>query len=84
MTHQHRALLRIDEAADVLGLSRSKVYQLAASGLIPSIKIGRSRRIPAAGLQRWIAVRIADAHEGAATVLEVSDAATCHAEATER
>ena len=42
-------LLRPHECAEVLGLRRSKGYQLIAGGTIPSIPsiaIGKSRRIP--------------------------------------
>lgn len=47
-------LLKIDEAAKMLGLSRSLVYALAADGGIPSQRIGRAVRIPLADLQRWV------------------------------
>ncbi len=50
---QQRLLLRIPEAADMLGLSRSKVYDLLASGL-PCVKIGRAKRIPVTGLRKWL------------------------------
>ena len=39
-----RLLLRPREAAALLGLGRSTVYELIASGAIPSLTIGRSRR----------------------------------------
>lgn len=51
-THQ-RLLLRIPEAAEMLGLSRSKVYDLLENGL-PFVKIGRSKRIPVTGLRKWV------------------------------
>jgi excisionase family DNA binding protein len=47
-------LLRPSEAATLLGLGRSKVYELAAAGVIPSIRIDRSIRIPMDALQKWI------------------------------
>lgn len=47
-------LLRPSEAATLLGLGRSKVYELAAAGIIPSIRIDRSIRIPMDALQKWI------------------------------
>lgn len=50
-----RLLLRIDEAAKLLGLGRSKAYQMAASGELPTVKIGtRSTRVPAEALQEWV------------------------------
>jgi excisionase family DNA binding protein len=38
--------LKIDEVAQYLGLGRSKVYQLIASGDIKSARFDRSRRVP--------------------------------------
>jgi excisionase family DNA binding protein len=38
-------LLTVLEAADVLRLSRSKLYELMGAGIVPSIQIGRARRI---------------------------------------
>jgi len=48
------ALLRISDAALVLAVSKSKLYELIAKGRIPSIRIGGSLRIPRQGLQNWI------------------------------
>jgi excisionase family DNA binding protein len=41
-----RLLLTVPEAAEALAISRSKLYQLIASGAVDSILIGGSRRIP--------------------------------------
>lgn len=46
-------LLRPEEAAMLLGISRSKLYKLMGSE-IESVAIGRSRRIPRASLARWL------------------------------
>jgi excisionase family DNA binding protein len=47
-------LLKIDEAAAVLGLGRVKVYQLIAGGHIETVRIGRARRIPSDALDQFI------------------------------
>ncbi len=47
-------LVRPGEAAELLGLSRSTVYTLVASGTLPAIRIGGAVRIPMDALQRWI------------------------------
>ena len=47
-------LLRPVEAARALGLGRSKVYAMAASGELPVVRFGRSVRIPLEALQQWI------------------------------
>jgi excisionase family DNA binding protein len=39
-------LQRISETARFLGISRSLVYRLINAGLLPTVRIGRSRRIP--------------------------------------
>ena len=42
------------EAAATLGIGRSSLYLLLASGAIPSVRIGGSRRIPAAALHAYV------------------------------
>ena len=49
-----RLLLRPSEAAEVLGMGRTKVYELLASGELPSVRIGKSVRVPVEALRRWI------------------------------
>jgi excisionase family DNA binding protein len=49
-----RLLLRVEEAAEYLSLGRSKTYQLVATGELPVVRIGRSVRVPAAALRRWV------------------------------
>ena len=49
-----KLLLRVQEAADALGVSRSTVYALVAEDAIPSVRVGRLVRIPVDRLQRWI------------------------------
>jgi excisionase family DNA binding protein len=50
-------LLSAPEAAKLLSLSRSKVLDLANHGEIPSVRIGRSLRIPRDPLVAWIEER---------------------------
>lgn len=47
-------LMRAEEVARALGLGRSKVYALLASGTLPSVRIGRSVRVSRAALERWL------------------------------
>ncbi len=49
-----RMLLRPDEAALRLGISRGTIYQLIADGRIESLTIGKSRRIEVRALERFI------------------------------
>ena len=41
-----RLAVTVEEAAHMLGLSRSKLYPMISSGEIPSFKVGRARRVP--------------------------------------
>ncbi len=40
-----KLLLSVEEAADALGLRRSKTYELLLRGELASVKVGRARRI---------------------------------------
>ena len=53
-----RLLLRPTEAAEAIGVGRSKIYALIASGDLPSIRIGGSVRVPVDELKDWIARRV--------------------------
>ncbi|KLL09503.1 excisionase family DNA-binding protein, partial [Protofrankia coriariae] len=50
----NKLLLTAAEAAAVLGVGRSTVYELMAAGQIESVRIGRSRRIPRAALVAYV------------------------------
>lgn len=57
MGRMDKILLRPVEAAEAIGVGRSKVYELIASGELPSVKIGGSVRVPVAGLRAWVEQR---------------------------
>lgn len=50
-----KLLYRVTEAAEVLGLSRSKVYELIKAGVLPSVRIDGTRRIRAEDLAAYVA-----------------------------
>jgi excisionase family DNA binding protein len=56
-------LLRPEEVREALGLSRTVVYGMIASGELPVVRVGRAVRVPREGLERWVRERT----EGAAT-----------------
>lgn len=64
---QGRLMLRPTEAADAIGVSRSKAYQLIAEGTLPSVRLGGCVRVPVVALQQWIDAQLA-AERGLATV----------------
>ena len=50
-----RLLYRPEEAAAVLGLGRTKVYELMAKGSLRSVKVGGARRVSATALADFVA-----------------------------
>jgi excisionase family DNA binding protein len=55
---EQKLLLSPDETCEALGVKRSTLFKMLEAGEIPSIKIGRLRRIPRAGLDDWVQRRI--------------------------
>jgi excisionase family DNA binding protein len=49
------ALLSVTDAARVLGIGRSKAYELIKRGDIPSVRIDGSRRVRVRDLEAYIA-----------------------------
>jgi excisionase family DNA binding protein len=49
-----KLLLSVEEAADLLGVSRSTMYDLMRTHAISSVRIGRCRRIPFAALREYV------------------------------
>ncbi|MGH8890028.1 MAG: helix-turn-helix domain-containing protein [Acidothermaceae bacterium] len=49
-----KLLLTPREAADVLGIGRSKLYELLRAGTVPSVRIGACRRIAALDLENLV------------------------------
>ena len=52
--------LTIAEAQAQLRLSRSRIYELIRSGDLPSVKIGRSRRVLRASMEAYIEKLLAE------------------------
>jgi len=50
-------LLRGSEVADALGISRALAYRWMASGVLPTVRVSRSIRVPREELMRWISAR---------------------------
>jgi excisionase family DNA binding protein len=49
-----RLLLSVAEVALMLRCGRTKAYEIVKSGQLPVVRIGRSVRVPAAGLEEWV------------------------------
>ncbi|MFE2426450.1 helix-turn-helix domain-containing protein [Streptomyces sp. NPDC059373] len=50
--------LTVEEAARRIGIGRTKMYEYVSSGEIPSVTIGRLRRIPAEAVGDFLAKRL--------------------------
>lgn len=49
-----RLLLKPEEFAQAVGVSRSRAYELLAAGAVPSIRLGSTIRVPVDALRDWI------------------------------
>jgi excisionase family DNA binding protein len=47
-------LLRVDDAAQLLAIGRTTMYQLIAAGEIELVHIGRCARVPVSELERYV------------------------------
>ena len=49
-----RTLLTVAQAGEALGMSRSGVYELIASGELNSVRIGSRRRVPVQAIDAYV------------------------------
>ena len=54
-------LIRVKELAMIIRLSRARTYALVHKGVIPSVKIGGSIRVPRAAYEQWLKAQTAKA-----------------------
>lgn len=52
-------LFTVNEAAEVLRISRAYVYELASRGEIPAVRVGRRVLIPREALHQWVRDQVA-------------------------
>ena len=50
-----RLTLSVEEAAHLLGISRGLAYELARSGQLPVVRLGRRLLVPKVSLERMLA-----------------------------
>ena len=48
-----RKFYRIPEAAEILGLGKSKTYELVQSGAIRTVRVGRAVRVPVSAIDEF-------------------------------
>lgn len=49
-----RLVLTIAEAAEVIGVGRTKMFEMLAAGDLPVVRLGRIVRIPKRELEDWL------------------------------
>jgi len=49
-----RLLLKFEEAGTVLGVGRTKIFELVGAGEIEAVRIGRARRVPYESLVAFV------------------------------
>lgn len=57
-THEPEYLMSPDEVRQHLGLGRTYTYRLLATGAIPSVRIGRLRKVRRSDLEQFIEARL--------------------------
>ena len=55
MNQEDKLVYSVTEIAELLGIGRSKAYELVRSGTIPSLRLGRRIVIPKLALSRFLA-----------------------------
>lgn len=50
-----RVLYRVEEAAELLSVSRNRIYELIRSNQLRTVLVGKSRRVPARSLDEYVA-----------------------------
>ena len=55
MKQENKLIYSVTEMAELLGIGRSKAYELVRSGTIPSLRLGRRIVIPKLALSRFLA-----------------------------
>lgn len=68
MTQDVVSMLRPNDLARELGLSRVRVYALIRAGVLPTVRVGGAIRIPRAAWDAWLKRRadeaLASLHDG--------------------
>jgi excisionase family DNA binding protein len=57
---QYETLLTISEVANVLRVSKMTIYRLVHDGQLPSMRIGKSLRVPVSALDAYLGQAAAD------------------------
>lgn len=64
MSDDGKAVLSVPEAGKRLGCGRSLAYELARTGRIPTIRLGRKLVVPREAFEQWMAEQAQKSLEG--------------------
>jgi excisionase family DNA binding protein len=67
---RQRSTITVEEAAPILGIGRSSAYDLARSGEIPTLRLGRRLVVPVAALRRLLGENQLEVEPGGQTGLD--------------
>lgn len=54
MDENKKLLVRVSEAAELLSVARSKAYVMVQTGELPSVRLGKSVRVPVSALREYV------------------------------
>ena len=52
--------VRINDAARMIGIGRTKLYELISCGELETVKIGKATRVTTASLHKFVELRVSD------------------------
>lgn len=57
-------LVKVEDAAGMLGIGRSKVWELIGAGELPTVRIGRACRVPVSAIHEYAQRQLERAQHG--------------------
>lgn len=65
MTDESPLLFRVEEAARMLGVSRATLYKLIDAEALPTVRFGKSVRVPRKALEEWVTEKVKQENKNA-------------------
>ncbi|MDA2806133.1 excisionase family DNA-binding protein [Nocardiopsis suaedae] len=60
-----KKLLRVEEAAKLLGIGRTRAFELIKDGRLRSVKLGKTRLVPAKALDEFVELLLSESTDAA-------------------
>ncbi|WP_026124534.1 excisionase family DNA-binding protein [Nocardiopsis baichengensis] len=64
-TTTDKKLLRVEEAAKLLGIGRTRAFELIKEGRLRSVKLGKTRLVPAKALDELVELLLSESTDAA-------------------